>query len=170
VGESAVHVSRASIEAVSTDDQQMQMSGELIYEYTPQITQVVEYGASADAVFAGQAPPPEGARFDLYLEGPVAGPKLKGTVRGIDYLEFRADGRAELHIHAEIATEDGKKIALFADGIAIPEKGSPIFQLRENVRLTSNHPDLLWVNTIQIWASGTVDVSTGQVRVKAHAV
>lgn len=167
---SDVHVSRANIEAVGTYDQEMQMPGELIYEYTPRIAQVVEYGASADAVFSGETPPPEGARFDLYLEGPVAGPKLKGTVRGVDYLEFRADGRAELHIHAEIATEDGKKIALFADGVAIPQKGSPVFRLRENVRLTSNHPDLLWVNTIQIWATGMVDVSKGQVRVKAYAV
>src|ERR1700680_1296771 len=166
----AGHGPRANVGAVSGDDQEMQMPGELIYEYALQITQVVEYGASADAVFSGQTPPPEGARFDLYLEGRVAGPKLKGTVRGVDYLEFRADGRAELHIHAEITIEDGKKIALFADGVAIPEKGSPVFQLRENVTLTSNHPDLLWVNPIQIWASGMVDVSNGQVRVKAHAV
>ena len=32
--------------------------GELIYEYTAQITQVVEYGASANAVFSGQVRPP----------------------------------------------------------------------------------------------------------------
>ena len=166
----AGHLPRANGGAVSSDDQEMQMPGELIYEYALQIMQMVEYGASADAVFSGQTPPPEGARFDLYLEGRLAGPKLKGTVRGVDYLEFRADGRAELHIHAEITIEGGKKIALFADGVAIPEKGSPVFQLRENVTLTSNHPDLLWVNPIQIWASGMVDVSNGQVRVTAYAV
>ena len=73
-----------------------------------------------------------------------------------------------LHIHAEITTEDGKKIALFADGVAIPEKGSPIFQLRENVTLTSNHAELSWVNPMQIWATGTVDVPSGQVRVTAY--
>jgi hypothetical protein len=33
------------------------LPGELIYAYRPQITQVVEYGASADAVLSGQAPP-----------------------------------------------------------------------------------------------------------------
>jgi Protein of unknown function (DUF3237) len=145
--------------------------GELIYEYTPQVMQVVGYGASADAVFSGQTPPPmEGARFDLYLEGPVNGPRLKGTVKGVDYINFRADGRAELHIHAEITTDDGKKVALAAGGVAIPTKGSPIFQLREYVTLTSNHPEFGWVNSIQVWASGTVDVSTGQVRVRAYAV
>jgi len=46
---------------------------------------VVEYGASAEAVFSGQTPPPaEGARFDVYFEGPVTG-KLKGTAKGVDY-------------------------------------------------------------------------------------
>jgi len=148
----------------------MQMPGELIYEYALQITQVVEYGAPAEALFSGQTPPPEGARLDLYLEGRLDGPRLKGTVRGVDYLAFRADGRADLHIHAEITIDDGRKIALFAEGVATPDHGSPVFQLRENVKLTSNHAELLWVNLIQIWASGMVDVSNGQVRVKAHAV
>ena len=145
--------------------------GELLYEYTPQFTQVVEYGTSADAVFSGQMPPPaEGARFDVYFEGPITGPKVKGTVKGVDYLHIRADGRVQLNIHAEIATEDGKKIALAADGVGIPQEGSPVFQLRENVTLTSNHPEYSWVNPIQVWARGTVDVSKGEIRVKGYAV
>jgi hypothetical protein len=146
------------------------MTGELVYEYTLQVTRVVGYGLSADDLFSGQASPtPEGARIDLYLEGAVTGPKLNGTVVGIDYLYFRADGRAHLHIHAEITAEDGKKISLAAEGIAIPQKDSSVVQLRENVTLLTNHPELSWVNAIQVWASGTVDVSTGQVHVKAYA-
>ena len=117
-----------------------------------------------------QAPPAEGARFDFYLEGPVSGPKLQGTFRGIDYICFRADGRAELHIHGEITTADGKKIALEAGGVAIAEEASPVFQLREHVSLMSNHPELSWVNPIEVWARGVVDVSTGQVHVTAYAV
>ena len=47
-------------------------------------------------MFSGQTPPPaEGARFDVYFEGPVTG-KVKGTVKGVDYLHIRADGRAQL--------------------------------------------------------------------------
>jgi hypothetical protein len=144
--------------------------GELIYEYTLQFVQVVEYGISANAVFSGQMQPPtEGARFDVYFEGPITGPKLKGTVKGVDYLHIRADGRCQLNIHAEITTEDGKKIALAADGVAIPEEGSPIFQLRENVTLTTNHSEYSWLNPIQVWAPGTVDVSKGEIRVKGYA-
>ena len=150
------------------DGHEAHMPGALIYEYRPQITQVVEYGASADAVLSGQAPPAEGARFDFYLEGAVSGPKLQGTFRGVDYIYFRADGRAELHIHGEITTEDRKKIALEAGGVAVAEVGSPVFQLREHVSLMSNHPELSWVNPIEVWARGVVDVSTGQVHVQAY--
>jgi hypothetical protein len=87
----------------------------------------------------------------------------------VDYLHVRADGRCQLHIHAEITTADGKKIALAADGVAIPESGSPVFELQENVTLTTSHPEYSWVNTIQVWAPGTVDVSKGEIRIKGYA-
>ncbi len=148
---------------------QTQLPGELLYEYTPKITQVVEYGVSAEELISGQTPPPaEGARFDVYFEGPVTG-KLNGTVKGVDYLHIRADGRCQLNIHAEITTEDGKKIALAADGVAIQEDGSPVFQLMENVTLTTNHPEYAWVNPIQVWAPGTVDMSRGEIHIKGYA-
>ncbi|HEY8768034.1 MAG TPA: DUF3237 family protein [Dehalococcoidia bacterium] len=151
--------------------EQTGIPGEVIYEYACQFTQVVEYGTSADAVLSGKTPPPaEGARLDVYFEGPISGPKLKGTVKGVDYLHIRADGRCQLNIHAEITTEDGKKISLAADGVGIPKEGSPVFQLRENVTLTTNHPEYSWVNPIQVWALGTVDVSKGEIRIKAYVV
>ena len=144
------------------------MQGELLYEYTVQFTQVVEYGVSMEALTSGQtAPPPEGARFDVYFEGPVVGTKLSGSVKGVDYLHVRADGRFQLHIHAEISTDDGKKIALAADGVALGEP--PVFQLRENVTLTTSAPKHSWVNTIQVWGTGTVDVSKGEVQIKGYA-
>jgi hypothetical protein len=166
----SIGVSRAITATLDAGGHEAQLPGALIYEYRPQITQVVEYGASADAVLLGQAPPAEGARFDFYLEGPVNGPMLQGTFRGVDYIYFRADGRAELHIHGEITTEGGEKVALEAGGVAIADVGSPVFQLREHVSLMSNHPTLSWVNPIEIWARGVVDVSTGQVHVQAYGV
>lgn len=148
--------------------EQAQLTGELLYEYTPMITQVVEYGVSMDALMSGQVPPPaEGARFDVYFEGPVAGARLSGSVKGVDYLHMRADGRTQLDIHAEITTQDGKKIALFADGVALGEP--PVLQLRENVTLTTSHPEHSWVNTLQIWAPGTVDLAKGEIRIKGYA-
>jgi hypothetical protein len=168
---SSIDVPPAANEALETADGDRPMPGELIYEYTPQVTRIVEYGVSADAVLMRtSAPPKEGARLDLYLEGPVIAGRLQGTVTGIDYLNMRADGRAELHIHGYITLEHGKKVALAAGGVAIPEGDSPIFQLREHVKLTSNDPALAWVNTTELWARGTVDVSTGEVHLSAYAV
>jgi hypothetical protein len=143
---------------------------EPLYEYTLQFTKVVEYGISAEALFSGQTPPPaEGARFDVHFEGPVTGGKLRGNVTGVDYLHIRADGRVQLDVHAEITTEDGKKIALRADGVGIPQNGSPVFRLRENATLTSNHPEYAWLNPLQVWAPGTVDVAKGEVRARGYA-
>ena len=57
--------------------------------------------------------------------------------------------------------------ALAADGVALGE--APVLQLRENVKLTTSHPEHAWVNHIQIWASGTVDLAKGEIRVKGYA-
>ncbi len=147
---------------------QPQLPGELLYEYTPKITQVVEYGASMGPLASRQAPPPaEGARIDVYFEGPVTGSRINGSVKGVDYLYLRPNGRFELNIHAEITTDDGKKIALAADGVALGE--APVLQLRENVTLTTSHPEYSWVNAIQVWAPGTVDLAKGEIRVKGYA-
>jgi hypothetical protein len=168
---SPLDASREGVETEDLGDQELQMPGMLVYAYSPRVSRIVEYGTSADGLLSGRvSPPPEGARIDFYLEGPVTGPKLNGTVKGVDYLYFRADGRAQLHIHAQVTTEGGRTISLTAGGIAIPQPGSSILHLRENVTLLSNHPEYSWVNAVQIWASGAVDVSSGQVRVKAYAV
>jgi Protein of unknown function (DUF3237) len=162
----------ASVEKIDVGlpDTDPPIPGELIYEYALQVTQTVEYGVSADAMFAGEGPPPEGARFDLHLEGRICAGKLNGTVRGVDYLNFRADGRAELHIHAQILTEDGQNVALEAGGVSIREDGSSLLTLREHVSLTSNHAELAWVNGLEIWARGVVDVTSGQVHLRAFSV
>ena len=144
--------------------------GELLYEYELKFTGVTEYGVSLEAIVAGEvAPPPEGARIDVAFEGASTGPKLKGTVRGIDYLHLRGDGRFQLHIHAEITTDDGEKIALFADGVAYPQQGSNIANLRENVTLSTSSKAYAWVNTLQVWATGTVDLAEQVVRIKAYS-
>ena len=144
--------------------------GELLYEYTVKFTGMTEYGVSLESLMAGErSPPPEGARFDVAFEGETPGPKLKGKVTGVDYLQIRADGRFQLHIHGEITTEDGKKIALFADGVALPREGSSIADLRENVTLSTSWKDYAWVNTLQIWATGTVDLAEQVVRIKGYS-
>ena len=150
-----------------------QMPGELIYTYDRlRITGVTSYGAPAfDAVMSGTAGvPPHGARYDFTLEGRVAGPRLSGAFHGVDYVNVRPDGRAQLHIHAEITTDDGKKIALSAEGVARFPDGPPVGELRENVTMTTAEPGYEWVNALQIWAVGACDVSTGEVQITGYAV
>jgi hypothetical protein len=144
--------------------------GELIYEYTLNITKVTDYGVSMEALISGQsARPSEGARIDVAFDGAASGPKLKGRINGVDYVHIRADGRFQLHIHSEITTEDNQKIALFADGVAIPEAGTSLLQLRENVTLTTSSPAYSWVNPLQVWATGIVDLAKGQINLKGYA-
>lgn len=144
--------------------------GELLYEYTVKFTGMTEYGVSLESLLAGElAPPPEGARFDVAFEGASRGPKLKGKVTGVDYLRVRADGRFELHIHAEMTADDGQKIAFHADGVALPRKGSSISDLRENVTLSTSSKDYTWVNALQVWGLGTVDIAEQVVHVKGYS-
>jgi hypothetical protein len=144
--------------------------GELLYDVTAHFTKVTEYGVSLEAVASGQTPPPPpGARFDVAFEGISRGPKLKGTLAGVDYLQVRADGRIQLHIHAELTTDGGEKIAFFADGVSTPEQGTGLSQIRENVTLTTSSPTYSWVNQLQVWAQGTVDLAKGEVNVKGYA-
>jgi hypothetical protein len=149
-----------------------QIPGELIYEYTIQSTRTTSYGVPAlDAVLSGvEAIPPEGARYDLTFQGPITGQRIRGTVELADYIHIRPDGRVQLHIHAEITTEDGKKIALYADGVARFTEGSPVGDLRENVTMTTSEPDYAWVNPLQIWARGTVDLAKGEAHVTGYVV
>jgi hypothetical protein len=144
--------------------------GELLYDYTVKLTGVTEYGVSFAALLEGTvAPPPEGARFDIPFEGASVGPKLKGKVTGVDYLRVRADGRFDLHIHAEIATDDGEKISLQANGVARRQPASPIIDLRENVTLFTSSKAYSWVNGVQVWATGTVDLAAQVVRLKGYS-
>jgi hypothetical protein len=143
---------------------------ELLYEAALRFTKVTDYGIRLEAIISGQAaPPPEGARIDVAFEGTMSGAKLNGRVSGVDYLNIRADGRVELHIHAEITTADDQRIAFFADGVASPEPGTGRFQLRENGTFTTASPGYAWLNQLQVWGTGTVDPSTGQIAVKGYA-
>jgi len=142
--------------------------GELLYEYTLHLGSPTEYGASLDAVVSGQeAPPPAGLRVDLPFEGESSG-RVAGTIKGIDYLNIRADGRMELDLRATLTTPEGEKIALAADGVALRRRDSATVGLRENVRLRSASPTWGWLNTLQIWAIGEADMARGEVCIRGY--
>lgn len=144
------------------------MRGEKIYEYDLDVTGVTDYGVSLDAVLSGQtAVPPQGLRFDIAFAGRASG-RLAGRVHGTDYARIRADGRIDLDIRATIETEDGHRIALSADGVAVPRAAEPMADLSENVCLGTAAERYAWVNARQIWAIGTVDFAAGKVHIDAY--
>lgn len=141
---------------------------ELFFEEQIHLTGITEYGISwMDLTSGREQPGPEGARFDLAFEGSVEGPQLRGTIKGVDYLEVRADGKFMLNIQAMIETEDGKRIAVKEDGILFPaENGKAHIQL--NLQFTTHHREYRWLNSIQAWALADVDMQRGEVSVKVY--
>ena len=49
-------------------------------------------------------------------------------------------------------------------------EGSSISDLRENVTLFSSSKDYTWVNTIQVWGVGTVDLATQEIYLAGYSV
>jgi hypothetical protein len=144
------------------------MQGDKVYEYDLEIMGVTDYGVSMDAILSGKKEvPPQGARFDVAFEGRAKG-RVSGRVRGVDFLRMRADGRVDLDIRATIETEDGYRIALSADGVAVPRATEPIADLSENVCLTTAAANYAWVNSRQIWAIGTVNLAAGKIHIDAY--
>lgn len=144
--------------------------GELIYEAEIHFTNVLEYGVSMEAISSGNiAPPPEGARFDFTFQGVIRGPRLSGRISGTDYLYVRADGRFQLHIHAQITTDDGVDISFSSEGVTFQEEDVEETQLRAAITLFTSSPEYMWLNMLQVWALGTIDPEKGEVKVKAYA-
>lgn len=146
----------------------LSMRGEKIYEYDLDVKGVTDYGVTLQAILTGKEKvPPQGLRFDVALEGSARG-RLAGQVRGFDYIRARADGRMDLDIRATIETQDGRRIALSADGVAMPRAAEPIADLFENIVLSTAAEDYEWVNTRQFWGFGTVNFSARKVHIDAY--
>ena len=146
----------------------MTLPGEKIYESDVDITGVTDYGLTMEDVLAGRkAVPPQGARYDLAFAGLMQG-RISGSMRGVDYLAVRADGRMDLGLRGTIETNDGSRIAFSADGVATPREGEPVVDLAVNIRLVTAAPAYFWVNTRQIWGVGSANLATGKVHVEAY--
>jgi len=144
------------------------MTGEKIYSYDLDITGVTDYGIPLPAIVSGQTKVPlQGARIDVAFAGHATG-RLTGSVKGVDYLRIRADGRMDLDIRATIETNDGCRIALAAGGVGTPRATEPVADLCENVTLSTAAEAYAWVNTRQIWAVGTVNLATGKIHLDAY--
>lgn len=144
-------------------------TGSVIFEETAQLTDILEYGIDWKELVAGNANlPPQGARFDISFEGDVTGERIKGKIRGVDYLTVRADGRFDMNIFATITTDDGATIAFHETGLLTP-RGDGLVDLRLDMTFTTAHEQYAWLNKQQAWGWGTADQTTGIVKVTARA-
>ena len=142
----------------------------LIYEAEIQFTGVVDYGVSMEALTSGEVSVPlAGARFDQTFEGTLRGPRLQGKIRGTDYLYVRADGLFQLHLHAQVTTEDGTHISMSSEGVSIQVEGQHETQLRAAVSLFTASEAYSWLNRLRLWAVGTLDPVQGTALVRAYA-
>jgi hypothetical protein len=143
---------------------------ERIYDATMQITGMVDFGLDLKTVMTGKAQiPPQGLRFNTAFQGELQGPKLAGRISGTDYVLIRPDGVGVLDVHAVVTTTDGERIALRASGTLMQQPDSSVGQIRENITLQTASAKYGWVNSLQCWAAGTSDLSTGRVLMKVFA-
>jgi hypothetical protein len=144
------------------------MTREKIFEYDLDILGVTDYGSNMEAIFAGQENVPlQGAQFDVTVAGSIKG-RVAGSLRGVDYLRVRADGRRELDLRATIETDDGKRIAFSADGVATPRDGEPIVDLAVKIYLLTTAAAYAWVNTRPAWGAGYANLATGKIHIDAY--
>lgn len=128
-------------------------------------------------------PLPEGIRINFYVTGGSAtGPRLKGTLRaaGGDWLTLRSDGVGAMDVRATVETPEGALIyiaytgvaELGADGYARFLANDPpaTFSLRTAPRLSSAHPDYLWLNRLQCVGIGQADLARLEVRYDLYAL
>jgi len=142
---------------------------EPLCEITYDITGVEEFGSSFEALVQGKLEiPKEGFRANVGVKGVVSGPEIEGTATGVDYFYARADGRMQLDVKVTITTQDGKNISFAADGVCIPQQDGT-FQIAENVKLFSSHPEYAHLNTLQVWGLGTVNLATGKINLKLYS-
>jgi len=142
---------------------------EHICDWIAQATEVIDFGIDATSVSSGRIPmPPQGVRLNSSSQGELTGPKLKGKVVGTDYLLIRADGVGIISLQAVLTTVEGDRIAIQASGILTLVQGAAISQFRENINFHTASANS-WVNRIQGWATGTLDMSTLKIAKKVFA-
>ena len=141
---------------------------EHLYDAVGQITKTTDFGI--DLRVSGRTPsPPEGLRFDFDWQAELTGPKIRGKIAGTNYSYTRADGVTFVDSHAVLTTPEGDRIAIRTEGISTRQAGSTIFQQRENISFYTACAKYSWINHIQGWATGTVDLSTGRIAMKAYS-
>ena len=138
---------------------------ELLFEERIRLTDFVEYGFKMEDLVSGSKPIPQaGAHFDILFEGDLTGDKIKGKIKGVDYLEVRSDQRFFLNLHACITTDDGASIKVVETGT------NALGDLKLFMSFYTSDERYTWLNSKQVLGIGDADFSTGLVSVKGFLI
>jgi acylphosphatase len=139
---------------------------EHLFDVYVHFTATVEYGFTLAQVVEGAPIPEGGARFDVYFEGEVSGPRLTGKVTGVDYVVLREDRTTTLHIHGHITTQDGAHIAFQAEGTTRRPMGALVADIEEQLSFSTAAESYRWLNRVTAVGSGTTDTVEGWVKLR----
>jgi len=145
----------------------------------------VDYLCSYNATLRPEiiGPVAEGLRINFHVTGgEVNGPRLRGILRpvGGDWLTLRTDGVGILDVRATIETHDQALIHVAYTGACdLGENGYEAFinnalppsaPLRTAPRFQTAHPDYRWLNRVQCFNVGEVDLRRFEVHYDVYAL
>jgi hypothetical protein len=128
-------------------------------------------------------PTPEGLRVNFYfLGGEITGPRLQGKVRpsGSDWFLVRRDGVGFIDVRATFESHDGAVILASHSGVvdlgengyedSLARKLGPHATARVAARYQTAHPEYLWMNRIQCFATLDIDRAAFQLAYEVFAL
>ncbi len=146
-------------------------------------------GYAFEAVLTGVDPiglVPEGLRLDAHYEGSATeGPLAGDKVRGTDHLLLRRDGVGVVDVRQVVLSSGGRAVSVYARGYVTPQGAMPPLEvladpafawpdlaipMHGSVTMRTGAPELQAVNSTVYGFTGTVNVGTGQIRVRAQSL
>jgi hypothetical protein len=128
-------------------------------------------------------PGPAGIRVNFYIAGgEMSGPRCNGKVMpvGGDWILIRRDGVGEVDVRLTMETADGALIYVVYNGVADPGPDSyeaflnntltPTFPIRIAPRFSTAHPAYAWMNRVQAYGVGEVNMADASVTYHVYAV
>src|SRR5690606_16520173 len=137
---------------------------QLLFKESINLTGVTEYGFSFKDLVEGKPLPLEGTKFDVNFEGNIQGDRINGKIKGVDYLEVRADGRFFLKLHATITTHDG--VCIKVDEIGSNKNGD----LKLFMKFHTNNKKYAWLNSQDVVGVGFVDLKSCKAKVNGYII
>jgi len=127
-------------------------------------------------------PVAEGIRVNFYLAGgEIRGPRCSGKLLpvGADWLLTRKDGVGKVDVRATMEMQDGALVYAAYTGLLDPGPKAyegflngtlpPKFPIRTAPRFQTSHPDYLWMNRVQGYGVGEVDLASASVAYDVYA-